>query len=81
MEPTIRVGDRVRIRESARVDFLSSGEEGLHIEAVRENRVGYICAQVGERERHLVIAFEVDFGDVMMTIPEEDLEKVQEGED
>jgi len=80
MEPTICVGDRVRIRESARVDYLSSGEGGLHIKAVRENRVGVVCAQVGERGRHLVIAFEVDCGDVVMTIPGEDLEKVQDGE-
>jgi len=78
MEPTINVGDRVRIREGARDDFLSGGEGGPHIEAVRQNRIGVVCAQVGERGRHLVIAYEVDFGDVVMTIPEEDLEKVQE---
>jgi hypothetical protein len=67
------IGDKVRLSETARQEFLTSANNSPHSKAVRENRIGTVVKQVGVRGRHLVVAYLVDFDSVRMTIPEEDL--------
>jgi hypothetical protein len=71
------IGDKVRLSEAARQEFLTGTNNSPHIKAVRENRIGTVIKQVGVRGRHLVIAYLVDFNSVRMTIPEEDLVRAQ----
>jgi hypothetical protein len=73
----LKVGDRVRLTESARAEMLAYREEGSEKEVIQKNRVGTVLDQVGVRGRHLVIAFHVDFGGgVVVLLPEEYLEMV-----
>jgi len=68
----VKVGDKVRLAESARAEMLAYREEGPEKDAIHENRVGTTLEQVGVRGRQLVIAFRVDFGDgIVMFLPEE----------
>ena len=71
------IGDKVRLSEAARQEFLTSANNSSYSKVARQNRIGTVIEQVGVRCRHLVIAYLVDFDSVRMTIPEEDLVRVQ----
>ncbi len=72
---TVKVGERIRITESARQEMLAYRQEGRDTDVIRENRVGTALEQVGVRGRHRLIAFWVDFGDgIKLLLPEEYLQ-------
>jgi hypothetical protein len=79
-----RIGERVRLSEATRVDFLEFGESGEHVEVARENRTGRVVQRVGTPGRHLVIGYLVDFGDTYFVVSENGLipagEEVEEEE-
>ena len=68
-----KIGDRVRLSEATRVDFLEHGESGEHVEVARENRAGTVVQRVGTPGRHLVIGYLVDFGDTYFVVSEDGL--------
>lgn len=70
-----KVGDRVRLSQTARKNFLTGGDSGPHVEVARNNCSGVILEQVGVRGRHQVIAYRVNFDGVEMIVPEEELIK------
>jgi hypothetical protein len=72
----LKVGDKVRMSESARQDLINCGEEGPHVDVARENRVGTIIKQLGARGRYPVIGFLVDFGGVYITTAKEALVQI-----
>jgi hypothetical protein len=77
-----KIGDRVRLSEATRKDFLEHGMRGEHVEVARENRTGTVVQRVGTPGRHLVIGYLIDFGDTYFVVSEEGLvlayEKVEE---
>jgi hypothetical protein len=68
-----KIGDRVRLSEATRVDFLEHGGSGEHVEVARENRTGKVVQRVGTPGRHLVIGYLVDFGDTYFVVSEDGL--------
>ena len=68
-----KMGDRVRLSEATRVDFLEHGESGEHVEVARENRNGTVLQRIGTPGRHLVIGYLVDFGETYFVVSEEGL--------
>jgi hypothetical protein len=75
----LKAGDRVRLSEATRKDFLAHGGSGEeHVEVARKNLVGEIVEQVGVRGRELVIGFLVDFGEASFVVSEDGLVLVDE---
>ena len=68
-----KIGDRVRLSEATRADFLEHGGSGKHVEVARENRAGTVVQRVGTPGRHLVIGYLVDFSDAYFVVSEDGL--------
>jgi hypothetical protein len=68
-----KIGDRVRLTEATRIDFLEYGGSGEHVEVARDNRIGTVVHRVGTPGRHLVIGYLVDFGETYFVVSEEGL--------
>jgi hypothetical protein len=68
-----KTGDRIRLSEATRVDFLEHGMSGEHVEVARENRTGIVVQRVGTPGRHLVIGYLIDFGGTYFVVSEDGL--------
>ena len=74
----LKAGNRVRLSEETRNDFLSHGQSGEHVEVACKNLAGTIVEQVGVRGRELLIGFLVDFGETSFVVSEGGLSSTEE---